>query len=152
MLAASHSAISRGVPRTATVPDPNASAVSAMPTTRLASPRSPGSISVRTASIGWSSYAHRVFIVHMSAVASVTPGVEVAGPRSLDDVTDTTIVDPDVVDRVLERALQRGGAFAEIYAEDKRGTGLGLDDGRIEQVTTGRDRGAGIRVVRGDTT
>ncbi len=67
-------------------------------------------------------------------------------------MSNATIVDPDVVERVLERALQRGGEFAEIYAEDKRGTGLGLDDGRIEQVTTGRDRGAGIRVVRGDTT
>lgn len=76
----------------------------------------------------------------------------VAPPRSLDGVSETTIVDPDVVERVLERALHRGGEFAEIYAEDKRGTGLGLDDGRIEQVTTGRDRGAGIRVVRGDTT
>ena len=29
---------------------------------------------------------------------------------------------------------------------------LSLDDGRIEQVTSGRDRGAGIRVVKGDTT
>jgi TldD protein len=27
-----------------------------------------------------------------------------------------------------------------------------LDDGRIEQVTSGRDRGAGIRVIKGDTT
>ena len=63
-----------------------------------------------------------------------------------------TIVDPDVVERVLAEALRRGGEFAEVFAEDKRGTGLGLDDGRIEQVTTGRDRGAGIRVVRSDTT
>jgi TldD protein len=67
-------------------------------------------------------------------------------------VSDVTIVDPDVVERVLAQALRRGGEFAEVFAEDKRGTGLGLDDGRIEQVTTGRDRGAGIRVVRGDTT
>jgi TldD protein len=27
-----------------------------------------------------------------------------------------------------------------------------LDDGRVEQVTSGRDRGAGIRVIHGDTT
>jgi TldD protein len=67
-------------------------------------------------------------------------------------VSDVTIVDPEVVERVLAQALRRGGEFAEVFAEDKRGTGLGLDDGRIEQVTTGRDRGAGIRVVRGDTT
>jgi TldD protein len=36
--------------------------------------------------------------------------------------------------------------------EDKRSTSAGLDDGRVEQVTSGRDRGAGIRVVKGDTT
>ena len=39
-----------------------------------------------------------------------------------------------------------------MYAEDKRSTSASLDDGRVEQVTSGRDRGAGIRVVKGDTT
>jgi TldD protein len=39
-----------------------------------------------------------------------------------------------------------------VFVEDKRSTSAGLDDGRIEQVTSGRDRGAGIRVVKGDTT
>jgi TldD protein len=29
---------------------------------------------------------------------------------------------------------------------------VGLDDGKIEQVTSGRDRGAGIRVIKGETT
>ncbi len=48
--------------------------------------------------------------------------------------------------------MRSGGDFAEIYAEDKRSTSAGLDDGRVEQVTSGRDRGAGIRVVAGDTT
>src|SRR5262245_38756194 len=48
--------------------------------------------------------------------------------------------------------MRSGGDFAEIYAEDKRSTSAGLDDGRVEQVTSGRDRGAGIRVVAGETT
>ena len=48
--------------------------------------------------------------------------------------------------------MRSGGDFAEIYAEDKRSTSAGLDDGRVEQVTSGRDRGAGVRVVAGDTT
>ncbi|MEX0846684.1 MAG: TldD/PmbA family protein, partial [Ilumatobacteraceae bacterium] len=54
--------------------------------------------------------------------------------------------------RVLGAAVQGGADFAEVFAEDKRSTSAGLDDGRIEQVTSGRDRGAGIRVVKGDTT
>ncbi len=48
--------------------------------------------------------------------------------------------------------MRSGGEFAEVYAEDKRSTSAALDDGRVEQVTSGRDRGAGIRVVAGDTT
>ncbi len=48
--------------------------------------------------------------------------------------------------------MRSGGEFAEVYAEDKRSTSAALDDGRIEQVTSGRDRGAGIRVVAGETT
>lgn len=58
----------------------------------------------------------------------------------------------DVLEEVLVRALRGGAGFAEVYAEDRRSTSAGLDDGRVEQVTSGRDRGAGIRVVAGETT
>jgi TldD protein len=62
------------------------------------------------------------------------------------------VIDADVLERVLAGALRTGADFAEVYAEDKSNTSAGLDDGRIEQVTSGRDRGAGIRVIAGDTT
>ncbi|HZB39323.1 MAG TPA: TldD/PmbA family protein [Ilumatobacter sp.] len=62
------------------------------------------------------------------------------------------MIDQDVIERTLGVALRTGAEFAEIYAEDKRSTSVGLDDGRIEQVTSGRDRGAGIRVIKGETT
>ncbi len=62
------------------------------------------------------------------------------------------MIDQDVLERVLGAAVRGGAEFAEVFAEDKRSTSAGLDDGRIEQVTSGRDRGAGIRVVRGETT
>ncbi len=62
------------------------------------------------------------------------------------------MIDSDVLERVLAAAVRTGADFAEVYAEDKRSTSAGLDDGRVEQVTSGRDRGAGIRVVKGDTT
>jgi TldD protein len=62
------------------------------------------------------------------------------------------MIDRDVLQRVLTTATRGGAEFAEVYAEDKRSTSAGLDDGRIEQVSSGRDRGAGIRVVSGDTT
>ncbi len=62
------------------------------------------------------------------------------------------MIDGDVLSKVLSAAVRSGAEFAEVFAEDKRSTSAGLDDGRIEQVTSGRDRGAGIRVVKGDTT
>ncbi len=62
------------------------------------------------------------------------------------------VIDSDVLERVLAGAVRTGADFAEVYAEDKRSTSAGLDDGRVEQVSSGRDRGAGIRVVAGETT
>jgi TldD protein len=62
------------------------------------------------------------------------------------------VIDPSVVERVLSAALQRGGDFAEVFAEDRRSSSARLDDGRVEELTSGRERGAGIRVVVGETT
>ncbi len=65
---------------------------------------------------------------------------------------ERSMIDGDVLERVLAAAVRTGAEFAEVYAEDKRSTAVGLDDRKVEQVTSGRDRGAGIRVVKGDTT
>ena len=61
-------------------------------------------------------------------------------------------IEESVVQRVLSTALRTGGDFAELFVEDRRSSSARLDDGRVEELTSGRDRGAGIRVVRGDTT
>ena len=66
--------------------------------------------------------------------------------------TDSPLIEPDVIARVLAKGRSTGAEFSEIYVEDKRSTSAGLDDGKVEQVTSGRDRGAGIRVIAGDTT
>ena len=41
------------------------------------------------------------------------------------------MIEQDVCQRVLGRAMSTGADFAEIYAEDKRSTSAGLDDGRV---------------------
>jgi len=63
-----------------------------------------------------------------------------------------TLVDEAVVGRVLRKALGTGAEFAEIFAEDRRGAVVAFDDGRVEDMSSGRERGAGIRVVAGNTT
>jgi TldD protein len=62
------------------------------------------------------------------------------------------VIDEAIAPKVLEAALRTGGDFAELFVEDRRSSAARLDDGKIEELTSGRDRGAGIRVVRGDTT
>ncbi len=62
------------------------------------------------------------------------------------------MIDHDIVNRTLATALHNGGDFAELFAEDKRSSSAVFDDGRVEELTSGRDRGVGIRVVVGETT
>jgi len=62
------------------------------------------------------------------------------------------VIAPDVIERTLAAALARGGDFAEVFAEDRASVSARLDDGRVEELVSGRSRGAGIRVVRGETT
>ena len=62
------------------------------------------------------------------------------------------MIDQSVLEEVLGVAMRTGGEFAEVFAEDRRNASAVLDDGRVEELTSGRDRGAGIRVVVGDTT
>ena len=62
------------------------------------------------------------------------------------------LIEEAVIEGVLGTALRSGGDFAEVFAEDRRGTGARLDDGRVEDLASGRERGAGIRVVAGETT
>jgi TldD protein len=62
------------------------------------------------------------------------------------------MIEQDLVERTLAAALATGGEFAEVFAEDRRSTSALLDDGKVEELSSGRDRGAGIRVMVGDTT
>ena len=63
-----------------------------------------------------------------------------------------SVLDEALVAKTISTALETGGDFAEVFVEDKRSSSAVLDDGKIEELTSGRDRGAGIRVVVGDTT
>ena len=62
------------------------------------------------------------------------------------------MIEPEVASHVLGAALRGGGDFAELFAEDRRGAQAMLDDRRVEELASGAERGAGIRVVVGETT
>jgi TldD protein len=61
------------------------------------------------------------------------------------------VIEESVLSRVLGAALRTGGTFAEVFVEDRRRSSGRLDDGKVEELVSGRDRGAGIRVVAGET-
>ncbi len=65
---------------------------------------------------------------------------------------DNGLTSTDVLQRVLAEALASGGDFAEVFIEDRANSSALFDDGRVEELTSGAERGAGIRVIVGDTT
>src|SRR5699024_10508906 len=65
---------------------------------------------------------------------------------------ERSMIDESTVSRALDTALARGAEFAEVFVEDRRNSSARFDDGRIEELGSGRSRGAGIRVVVGETT
>jgi TldD protein len=62
------------------------------------------------------------------------------------------LIEPEVAERVLRRALARGGEFAEVYAERNSDMTMAIDESRIESVRSGAEEGAGVRVTSGATT
>jgi TldD protein len=60
------------------------------------------------------------------------------------------MLERSAVRKVLSEALAGGGDWAEVFAEDKSSTALRLEDSRVEDVASGRDRGAGVRLVAGE--
>jgi len=57
------------------------------------------------------------------------------------------VLNEETVNRILQEALARGGDFADVFAEQRYRTSIVLDDGKIDSVTYGFPRGAGVRVV-----
>jgi predicted Zn-dependent protease len=62
------------------------------------------------------------------------------------------VLNEETVNRILAEALRRGGDFADLFAEQRFRTSIILDDGKIDSVTYGYPRGAGVRVVRRSQT
>jgi len=62
------------------------------------------------------------------------------------------MLEHQVITRVIKEAMKKGGDFAEVYVEEKDLTGIVCEDNQIEKVNSGRESGAGIRVVSNGNT
>src|SRR3954452_22652989 len=68
------------------------------------------------------------------------------------DRPDGLLIPPALAAEGIEAALVHGGEFAEVYAEERSGLSLALDDRRVERAQVGRELGASIRVIAGEST
>ena len=59
------------------------------------------------------------------------------------------LLDPGLLSRLIGRALQGGGDFAEVYVQRRKSLGFSLDDGVVRDASAGRDYGVGVRVLKG---
>ena len=57
-----------------------------------------------------------------------------------------------LLQKVTEKALSRGGDFADLFFEHKTSNSLALEDGKVNRAYSNVDFGVGIRVLKGDQT
>lgn len=62
------------------------------------------------------------------------------------------MLDKSLLVHILSEASKKGGDFAEIYVEEKRITNIFCEDDKIEKINSGREKGAGIRVIKNGNT
>ncbi len=58
----------------------------------------------------------------------------------------------DMLQDTLSRALKGSGDFADVYIEGSRVESISLEENKIEQISSGIDIGAGIRILNKDRT
>lgn len=59
------------------------------------------------------------------------------------------MLDEELLQKVLKKALSRGGDYADVFAEWRRPTSIRLEDDRIEEIVSGQEQGVGIRLIWG---
>jgi TldD protein len=62
------------------------------------------------------------------------------------------LIEPEIAERVLARALAHGGRFAEVFTERRQGLSMAIDESRLESVQSAAEEGGGVRVIDGATT
>jgi len=56
------------------------------------------------------------------------------------------------LNRVIRKALEKGGEFGEVYIENRVSRSILLEEGKFKSAVFGISQGAGVRVIAGDKT
>ncbi|MFC2097717.1 TldD/PmbA family protein [Bacteroidota bacterium] len=61
-------------------------------------------------------------------------------------------IDPQLLNRIIKMALEKGGDFAEVYVENRISRRILMEESKFKSAVYGVSQGAGIRVISGDKT
>jgi TldD protein len=73
-----------------------------------------------------------------------------AGPGALPAAGPA--VEKAVLDRVIAKALEKGGTFADVYLEHRISRTILMEESKFKSAEFGISQGAGVRVIAGDKT
>lgn len=57
-----------------------------------------------------------------------------------------------LIEKILNKALENGGEFADIFIEKKKSTLITSENNKIEKINTGEDNGIGLRLIKNGKT
>ncbi len=61
-------------------------------------------------------------------------------------------LDPQMLGRTIQKALEKGGEFAEVYVENRISRRIIMEESKFKSAVFGISQGAGVRVISGDKT
>ena len=61
-------------------------------------------------------------------------------------------LDPQLLRKVIKRALEKGGEFADIYVENRISRSIEMEESKFKSGVFSLSQGAGVRVISGDKT
>ena len=61
-----------------------------------------------------------------------------------------SVIDEDLALEVTRTALETGGVYSDIVCQRRLVTSVRFEDSKVDDVSTGTDSGAGVRVIKGD--
>jgi TldD protein len=62
-------------------------------------------------------------------------------------LTDANLAADLPIEKILRTALRNGGALAELFFEETDSSRIFFEDGKVERIVDGKDRGCGLRIL-----
>lgn len=81
----------------------------------------------------------------------ISPG-HISIPSAVKSYLTRFEVTTEMLQKIIDAAMSKGGDYADLFFEDRRANSLGLEDGKVNRAYSDIGFGVGIRVLKGDQT